>query len=113
MTLVILESPFAGRGPWPLSALRRLLNVRYARACVRDSLARGEAPIASHLLYPQVYRDGVPEEQERGMEAGLAWSGSADLAAVYRDRGISAGMKRAIKHHLDRGTRVVYRSLWP
>ena len=40
MKLVILESPYAG----DVEA-----NVEYARACVRDSLSRGEAPIASHL----------------------------------------------------------------
>ena len=27
--------------------------MEYARACLRDSLLRGEAPIASHLLYTQ------------------------------------------------------------
>lgn len=44
MRLVILESPYAGN-------IEK--NVAYARACVRDSLSRGEAPIASHLLYTQ------------------------------------------------------------
>ena len=44
MRLVILESPYAG----DVAA-----NVKYARRCVRDSLSRGEAPIASHLLYTQ------------------------------------------------------------
>ena len=39
---MILESPYAGRVEE---------NVAYARAAVRDSLLRGEAPIASHLLY--------------------------------------------------------------
>ena len=42
MRLVIIESPYAG----DIEA-----NVVSARACVRDSLSRGEAPIASHLLY--------------------------------------------------------------
>src|SRR5690606_3550939 len=40
--LVILESPYAGNID---------LNIDYARAAVRDSLSRGESPIASHLLY--------------------------------------------------------------
>lgn len=44
MIKVILESPYAGE-------IDR--NIRYARACVRDSLLRGESPIASHLLYTQ------------------------------------------------------------
>jgi hypothetical protein len=44
MKRVILESPFAGD-------VER--NLRYARAALRDSLHRGEAPLASHLLYTQ------------------------------------------------------------
>ena len=48
---VILESPYAGD-------IER--NVAYARAAMRDSLLRGEAPIASHLLYTQ---PGVLDDQ--------------------------------------------------
>lgn len=44
MRRVILESPFAGHVE---------SNIEYARACIRDSLLRGEAPLASHLLYTQ------------------------------------------------------------
>lgn len=42
MIRVVLESPYSGdiKG-----------NTKYARMALRDSLARGEAPIASHLLY--------------------------------------------------------------
>lgn len=57
MRLVIIESPFAGDVE---------KNTRYARACVRDSLLRGEAPIASHLLYTQggILNDDVPAERQ-------------------------------------------------
>lgn len=69
MRRVIIESPYAG----DVKA-----NVAYARRCVRDSLARGEAPIASHLLYtqPSVLRDHVPEERMVAHRRGgkLAWS---------------------------------------
>jgi hypothetical protein len=70
MKLVILESPYAGDVE---------TNTTYARACVRDSLSRGEAPLASHLLYtqPGILRDDVPDERQRGMDAGLAWGGQA------------------------------------
>jgi hypothetical protein len=64
-TPVILESPYAG----DVEA-----NMRYARAAMRDSLMRGEAPFASHLLYTQegVLLDSVPEERTLGIEAGFA-----------------------------------------
>jgi hypothetical protein len=63
---VIVESPFAG----DIEA-----NVIYARAAVRDCVLRGEAPIASHLLFtqPGILDDNVPEERALGIEAGLAW----------------------------------------
>ena len=85
MKLVIIESPFAEDVE---------TNVRYARACVRDSLKRGEAPIASHLLYtqPGVLDDLVPAERQWGIDAGHEWMRVADLVAVYLDHGISRGM---------------------
>ena len=86
MKRVILESPYAG-------GIEE--NIKYARACVRDSLLRGEAPIASHLLYTQdgILRDEVPEERKHGIDAGLAWKEVADLHVFYIDRGISKGMQ--------------------
>lgn len=54
MRRVVLESPFAGD-------VER--NVRYAKACIRDCLSRGEAPIASHLLFTQ---PGDPRRRRSG-----------------------------------------------
>jgi hypothetical protein len=89
MRLVILESPYAG----DVEA-----NIAYARRALRDSLLRGEAPIASHLLYTQegVLDDDVPAERAQGIAAGLVWLRVADAAVVYADRGISAGMQAGI-----------------
>jgi hypothetical protein len=104
MRLVILESPYAG----DIEA-----NVEYARACVRDSLSRGEAPIASHLLYtqPGILRDEVPEERQWGIDAGLAWSGKAEATVVYTDRGISRGMEYGIANAERAGRPIEYRGL--
>lgn len=88
MKLVILESPFAG-------AVQQ--NVHYARLCLRDSLMRGESPIASHLLYTQesVLDDLIPAERSLGIAAGLAWRQVAQSAVFYVDRGWSSGMTAA------------------
>jgi len=88
--LVILESPYAGD-------VER--NVRYARACLRDSLLRGEAPIASHLLYtqPGVLRDDVPGERKHGIDAGLAWGAVAQATVAYCDLGITKGMTHGLE----------------
>lgn len=101
---MILESPYAG----DIEA-----NVSYARACVRDSLMRGEAPIASHLLYTQtgVLDDNIPSERRLGIEAGLAWRRMAEASVVYTDRGISQGMRYGIEAALKAGIPVEYRRL--
>jgi hypothetical protein len=104
MRRVILESPFAGD-------VER--NVTYARACVRDSLSRGEAPIASHLLYtqPGILRDEVRAERQWGIDAGLAWAGQAEATVVYIDHGISTGMEYGVEHARAAGRPVEYRKL--
>lgn len=104
MKLVILESPYAGD-------VRK--NVEYARACVRDSLSRGEAPIASHLLYtqPGILRDEVPAERKWGIDAGLAWATKADATVVYTDLGISSGMQYGIKTATDADRPIEYRTI--
>ena len=78
--LVILESPYAG----DVEA-----NVAYARACLLDSLHRGEAPIASHLLHTQVLDDTAPEERALGPALSRY---PAVSTAFYVDRGWSRGM---------------------
>lgn len=104
MILVLLESPFAGN-------VER--NIAYARACLRDSLLRGEAPLASHLLYTQegVLDDNEPDERTLGIEAGLAWGKRADMTAVYTDLGVSNGMLEGIARAKAEGRRIEYRRL--
>ena len=103
---VILESPYAGD-------IER--NTAYARMCLRDCLLRGEAPIASHLLYtqPGVLDDKIPEERERGISAGLAWGSAADATVLYEDHGISNGMKHGIAQAHAEDRPVEYRKILP
>jgi hypothetical protein len=96
MKLVILESPYAGKSKNRVVAFfQRWANRRYARKCVRDSLSRGEAPIASHLLYtqPGILCDEIPAERAWGINAGLAWRVVSEGTVVYADRGVSRGME--------------------
>lgn len=98
--LVVIESPYRGNGYTSLE-----LNLKYGRACMRDSFLRGEFPIASHLLYTQegILDDKNPSERMLGIEAGLAWANMAHMSAVYLDLisdwhyfvGIAYGVKRA------------------
>lgn len=105
MKLVSIESPYASN---------IATNEAYARACMADSLKRGEAPIASHLLYTQsgILDDLIPEERLLGIHAGFAWNQHAQLTAVYTDLGISNGMTYGIEAALDAGRPIEYRTLY-
>lgn len=108
LKLVILESPYAAETPEEIEE-----NLRYARLCVRDSILRGEAPLASHLLYTQkgILDDKIPEERAMGINAGLAWLKHAKASVVYLDRGLSGGMKQGIARAVDEGRPVEHRYL--
>lgn len=104
MILVIIESPFAGDTGE---------NLEYLNRCILDSLQRGEAPIASHGLYPieagGPLDDALPDDRRIGIDAGLAWYRRADLIVFYADRGFSAGMRAAMAYAADRAARIEVR----
>jgi hypothetical protein len=106
MRRVIVESPFAGDVA---------LNIRYARACMRDCLLRGEAPFASHLLYPQpgVLNDDDPDDRRLGIQAGFFWKMVAAATVVYTDLGITDGMRKGIDVCAGSDHPVEYRQLGP
>lgn len=108
MTRVVLESPLGAPTRDEIES-----NKAYARACMRDSLSRGEAPFASHLLYdqPGVLDDTVLEDRSRGIYAGFAWGDVAERCVVYTDRGISAGMRLGIARWEALGLAVEHRSI--
>jgi len=88
-------------------------NIKYARKCVRDSLNKGEAPIASHLLYtqPGILDDDVPEERQWGIDAGLAWRKDSEATIVYIDLGITRGMEYGITDAKENNRPIEYRSI--
>jgi len=88
--IVVVESPYSGNVE---------ANVEYARRALKDSLRRGEVPLASHLLYtqPGVLIDAIPSQRKRGMEAGFVIYLLADACVVYVDRGMSKGMEEGIR----------------
>ena len=102
MKRVVIESPYAGD---------RATNDAYLEAAMRDSFARGEAPFASHRLYPGILDDNQEEERRLGREAGFAWGAVAELVAVYTDLGISPGMRAGIERAVRHRIRVEYRTI--
>lgn len=88
-------------------------NKEYAKACMVDSLKKGEAPYASHLLFdqPGILDEMSSEERMLGMQAGFSWGSAAHLVAVYIDLGISNGMRAGIDHYRHLGIPVEMRSI--
>ena len=104
MRRVIIESPYAGD-------VER--NLRYLRACMRDSLLRGEAPFASHGLYtqPGVLDDHDSGQRSMGIEAGFAWWAGAVRVVFCTDLGWSRGMIAALERAYGLNMPIVERSL--
>lgn len=102
MRLVILESPYAGN---------RQTNLQYAYRCMLHSLSLGEAPFASHLLYPQFLNDDSPDQRALGMAAGLEWLRQAEATVVYTDLGVSPGMVAGINRAATLGKPIYYRAI--
>ncbi len=104
MKLVVVESPYAG------DVAR---NLRYLRAALADSLRRGEAPFASHAIYPQpgVLDDGKPEERAKGIAAGFAWAALARVRVFYVDLGWSGGMRVGHDEAIRLGQAIEYRTI--
>lgn len=100
--LVVIESPFAPGIEF---------NKRYLRECMIDSLRRGEAPFASHLLYASCLNDAKPGERRIGIEAGLAWAQAGHVTAMYFDLGVSGGMAEGYAHAVKHQRRIEWRSL--
>jgi len=96
---VLLESPFSGAPP------------EYVHDCIRDCLERGEAPIASHVLYTQALDDTVPEQRRWGILAGFSIRWLTARTVVYTDLGISGGMQEGIEHAKGIEHEIEYRSL--
>lgn len=108
--LVVLETPFAAFGDRSVAD-----NIRYAKLCLIDTLVRGEAAIASHLLWTHegLLSDDVPLQRWAGIAAGVAWYEVADLAVVYNDHGVTPGMQSGIDVAQRHGVPVLYRQLPP
>lgn len=82
MKLVYICSPFAG----DIES-----NVRFARAACLYAAEQGCAPVAVHLLYPQILDDNIPAQREIGIRMGLRVLASCDELWICGER-ISHGM---------------------
>ncbi len=107
-TVVMIESPYKGHGTEA---------VRYLACCILDSLDRGEAPIATHALYPLAL-DGSESSRSVAKQCHGAlcelyqMHGTDDMTSTcfqtprffYADLGVSSGMKRNGTQRIERRT---------
>lgn len=109
---VMLESPY-----WSPRQEIRDRNIIYLHRCMLDSFSRGEAPFASHWMYPTFLptEPGEAEENVPNRELGIAcrnaWSHHADTVVLYTDYGISNGMVAAIKDANAEGIPLEFRTI--
>ncbi len=82
MKLVYICSPYAGDVE---------NNIRFAKAACLYAAEHGCAPVAVHLLYPQILDDNVPAQREIGIQMGLRVLASCDELWICGSR-ISHGM---------------------
>ena len=91
---IIIESPFKGATGSDEEYAR---NRRYLQRCILDCLERGETPYASHQMLTEALDDRIPEQREKGRQAGLAMRRFFPKRAVYLDLGASDRMKQAVE----------------
>lgn len=102
MRRVILVTPHVGRLE---------VNLRYARLCLKDSLARGEAPLAPHILYMGVLNDDLPHESMQIQATADLWGEGAEAVVIYDDLGMTDIMNGIAWTADLRGLKVERRSL--
>jgi hypothetical protein len=106
LRLVVVESPYAATEYYNLAQHRE-----YLRLAMADCAIRGEAPMASHHLLPEILQDDVPHERALGIAMGYAWGQHAAACVVYSDLGVSPGMEAALAHYKAAGKPIEWRVL--
>jgi len=76
-----------------------------------DCIRRGESPMASHHLLPEILEDADLFERALGIRAGLAWGQHAAACCVYGQLGVSPGMSQAIAHYKAAGKPIEWRGI--
>lgn len=101
MKRVNLESPMRGCNNWQA----------YLKLCMKDSMDRGEAPFASHAMYPFFLDDDDPKQRRQGLEMGHEYLQKSQAVVFYVDLGMSPGMLIALDRALAFKKRVEFRCI--
>jgi hypothetical protein len=96
---VFICSPFAGDLERNLGVARRLCTL---------ALSQGHAPIAPHLLYPQVLDDSDPSSRAVGLRAGFEFLRVCGEVWAFRSYGLSNGMLQELSLAIGQGIPIRY-----
>lgn len=106
---VVIESPFAGNKHHTEAEHRA-----YLQAAIRDCIARGETPYASHQMLTDAFDDADADERRLGLNAGFAMADALGCkVAIYTDYSASDGMVLGIKAHRLAGRTIEFRKIDP
>lgn len=103
---VILISPFMAED---YSLAPRM--ERYALHAVRDSVNRGEAPLAANLFFYMSIDVTSKIERDIGLHAALTWIKGCELVAAYVDHGVTPAMQAALNVAESRSKKIEFRSI--
>lgn len=95
--LIYICSPYAGD-------VER--NTQKAINYCRKAIEEGYTPLASHLIYPRILAEEIPEERETGIRLGLELLKVCDKLWVCGDT-ISKGMEREIDRAEELGIQII------
>lgn len=104
--IVFIESPYSSKNGRTVEE-----NLEYARACMLDSLNRGEIPVVSHLMWTQVWDDTDPEIRETALMLCKQLRERCGVVAFYTDLGWSNGMIRGESEARTGDVTIHYRKL--
>jgi hypothetical protein len=100
---VILESPCRGD---------KKVNDEYLKIAIKDSISRGESPIAFHQLYADVLDMNNANSVLALRKLKDSWSKFAVKVVVYTDEGVSEGMLEGITDAAARGKEIEFRKIY-
>lgn len=99
--MVIVESPYAGRGWWPTvrvpAMAKHTLRPRLRAGLSTERRSAICLTSALHPTQPGILRDATPTEMQRGIQAGLELAKRADKTVLYSDLGMSEGMRIGVE----------------
>ena len=107
--IIVIESPVTGG--FPVGQFSDQDHADYLQECLKDSLGRGESPVAAELLYGPIFDVLVEEELVMQNESVRAFAHS-HCVAFYVDHGWTADMLAAKTYYAQQNPPIPFVERW-